>query len=156
MKKKLIYLLIFSVISCSTKKDTKSLTLLPIKSLEDTTFFSGNLKGSPDSLFPIYMSSVNKFKPGMSIPSFFYNPLLDYENPWIADHHTWSLRKMIFDSTENISLLNVIIKSNDFRLKQIVDSNSVDDKLLLNAIPYSKISNYEMARQRLQNLNKVK
>jgi hypothetical protein len=110
------------------------------------------LKGSPDSLLPVYMDSVRNYQQGMPIPGFFFDHLLDYDNPGLTDHRTWSLRKTIFDSTQNKFLLQSIIESGDQRLRDIADSNEVQDKTILRALPFAGISNYAMAVQRLKEL----
>ena len=103
----------------------------------------------PEKLFNSYLDSVKFFKSGMLIPQFFYNHLLDYEHPWLMNHHTWSIRKKIFDSTFNLQLLNLIVSSFDPAFKKIIDSITIPDKTLFDAIPYTNISNYELAKNRL-------
>jgi len=102
----------------------------------------------------MYRDSINQFQPGMKLPEFLYNPFLDYENPWLTDHHTWSIRKMIFDSTRNVDILLAIINSKDVRLMELADSNSVEDKALFNAIPFTNLSNFELAKRRYSEINK--
>lgn len=108
----------------------------------------------PSELLPNLIDSVNHFKKEEKLPDFLYNYNMDYDHPWLTDHFSLSLRKLIFDSTKNIDLLNTIINSMDPRLRRIVDSTEVSDKNLLRALPFREKSNFEMAELRLKELKK--
>lgn len=107
-------------------------------------------KVSPSAVFAILLDSANTYKPGDSIPFFFYNYLLDYEYPWLTDHRQLSIRKLVIDSTRNKGLLKAILASKDLRLKMILDSVEVSNTNLLNALPYRNISNYDLVLKRMK------
>ena len=153
MKYLVIWLIVFLAGNCSPKRNTnKKIEIIatPVTELDVISI----KKIDPETIFLTCLDSVNQYQPGMKLPNFLYNPLLDYEHPWLSDHHTWSIRKMIFDSIKTPAILKAIINSNDLRLRQVIDSNVVDNKMLLRAIPYTKLSNYEFAKMRLSELNK--
>lgn len=147
----LLSVLIIIVLAACNSRSSKPAEFTPVEYKGDTMIHV-RLKGNPDSLLPVYMDSARNYQQGMPIPGFFFNHLLDYENPGLTDHRTWSLRKTIFDSTQNKFLLRSIIESGDQRLRAIADSNDVQDKTILSALPYAAISNYSMAVQRLKEL----
>lgn len=149
MKKMIFFLGAIIFIGCSSKKGKNS--KLPIQL--DTIPQFANItveKESPSTLFSVLLDSANKFKPEDPIPSFFYNYLLDYEYPWLTDHNSFSLRKLIIDSTSNNEVLRAILMSGDLGLKKIADSVEVSDISLLNALPYRNLSNYDMAKMKLK------
>ena len=134
---------------CASKKGKSS--KLPIQL--DTIPQFANItveRESPSALFSVLLDSANKYKPEAPIPDYFYNYLLDYEHPWLTDHNSFSLRKLIIDSTSNNEVLKAIFMSSDLRLKKIADSVEVSDVSLLNALPYRNLSNYNMAKMRLK------
>ena len=153
MRKVLVFILILCIKSCSPKKNTRmEFTKNPIP---DTGIISSQ-GVDPGELFSKYSDSVNHFQNGKKLPEFLFNAYLDYENPWLTDHNNWSIRKMIFDSTRNLVFLQSIITSKDVRLKEIPDSNSVSNKILYSAIPYTNLSNFELAKKRLSEIKKSK
>jgi hypothetical protein len=151
MLKNLLYFLLVMACSCSSRHNAKKGWVLD--SIPRPTSF-GTKRVSPWIVFNACLDSAKSFKPGMALPAFFYNYLLDYENPWLGSHHSYSIRKMIFDSTNDVHILREIIVSKDPRLKTIADSSMVSLKELLNALPYKELSNYEMAKRRLSELQK--
>ncbi len=153
MKKALLFLGLIIFIGCSNKKGNSSNQTIKIDTIPNFANFTIE-KESPSILFSVLLDSANKFKPDDPIPSFFYNYLLDYEYPWLTDHTSFSLRKLIIDSTSNKDVLKAIVMSEDMRLKKTIDSVEVSDVSLLRALPYRKLSNYNMAKKRLEKLNK--
>jgi hypothetical protein len=136
---------------CSSKKGKSG----QLSIQQDTIPSFANItveRESPSALFPVLLDSTNKFKPEEPIPHFFYNHLLDYEYPWLTDHNSFSLRKLIIDSTRNREVLKAILMSSDLRLKKIADSTEVSNVSLLNALPYRNLSNYELVRLRLSKI----
>ena len=123
-----LIVLIFVVLGCDSKKGVK-LEPLP---RTDTDFSSLLVTiNTASTLFAVYLDSVNSVDSLKLIPSFLYNDLLDYENPWVTDHGTFSLRKMLFESTTNTYLLKRILESDDIRFGNISSfNNSVADKHL--------------------------
>lgn len=151
-KLRLILLIPFCIQIISCVWDKKKSEIKSDNIIIDNSSTNMKLRYSPDSLFVVFYDSVKNFQLGMPLPNFFYNHLLDYQNPWLTDHNTLSLRQMLFDSTQNTELLRVIIASDDGRLRMIVDSEMVSNKELLRAIPYVSKSNYEMAISRLKSI----
>ena len=147
------FLVAIFFLGCSSKKQTD--IKFDIK-LDSIPKFANIVveRESPSVLFPILLDSANKFKKEDPIPHFFYNHLLDYEYPWLTDHNSFSLRKLIIDSTTNKEILNSILMSSDPRFKKIADSAEVSSVNLLNALPYKNLSNYDMVQMRLKSINK--
>jgi hypothetical protein len=148
MKKIIFCIVAFINFHCSNKKSEK-FNIHDTGSHPDTSVHYSQLKASPDSLFPIYLDSIRNYHNNQPIPFFFYNYKLDYEAPWLTDHFARSLRKLLIDSIKNKSLLEKIINSGDSRLDKLVDSNEVDEKMLLSVLPYHMKSNRRLAEIRL-------
>ena len=140
------------IISCNSDKGPK-IKYEPGSVSIDPTKVSVKIETAGE-IFPAYIDSMNDVNSTMPLPSFLFNYLLDYEHPWVTDHGTRSLRKMIFDSTTNASLIRRILESDDIRLRSVINLDSVADKKLLSMLPYSNISTYQMAKQRLEVLTK--
>ena len=105
--------------------------------------------------FQRLLDSANGYRLGDSIPDFFFNHRLDYEHPWLTDHHQFSIRKMVIDSTTNLGLLRTILSSNDPRLRKIVDSSEVTSKRLLNGLPFKATSTYQLVQERVSKGNTI-
>ena len=141
----------FFLISCSSEEEAKAQLKIPdITITLDTTV--NEERPHVGLLFTNYSDSMRNYKKGEQIPYFIFNHLLDYEHPWLTDHRTLSLRKLLFDSTTNIDLLNTIVNSQDVRLKKIVLQEEVADKQILSAIPFRETANYYLAKNRLSEI----
>lgn len=147
--KKIINIIIVSVLmSCSSNESrNKELTI----NIDSTS--TPNIEVTrelPDKVFLRLLDSANAFKEGDPLPFFLYNHLLDYEYPWLTDHNDFSIRKLIIDSTTNMHFLEAVVSSNDVRLKRTADSSEVEVVALLEALPYRRLSNYDLVRMRLE------
>lgn len=145
----IFFLGIVIFIGCLSKKEKNNKSSLQLDTIPQFANISVEKK-SPSALFSVLLNSANNFKPKDPIPDFFYNHLLDYEHPWLTDHNSFSIRKLIIDSTSNTEVLKAILISGDLRLKKIADSVEVSDINLLNALPYRNLSNYDMVRVKLK------
>lgn len=151
MIKIIFYIFLIFCIGCvSNSEESKNLKVNP-DSLHINPEISVTIM-TPERLALQYIDSSNNFREGDSIPSFFYNYLLDYQNPWNTFHQEFSIRKVVLDSTHNIRLLRKIINSLDPLLKETVDSSDVSDLQQLRILPFYKISNYQLAKERLREL----
>lgn len=153
MKKIFFYSLLLLGMGCVSDSKSDTALKVDLESVPDVANVTVE-KAPPLELARVLADSANKSKD--YIPHFFFNHMMDYENPWLADHRDFSVRKLIFDSTNNILLLKKILESADPRLKKTVDSLEVSDLQLLQALPFRNLSNYKMAQIRLTELQKEK
>src|SRR5258705_9989741 len=102
MRKSVVYTSLLILLGCSSRKNNAD--KFPVL---DTLPFVTNVKGmsqrhDPQKLFDACIDSVKKTRSGMALPAFFYDHLLDYNSPWLGVHRSYSVRQMVFDSTDNV------------------------------------------------------
>ncbi|WP_276481181.1 hypothetical protein [Paraflavitalea pollutisoli] len=108
------------------------------------------------NLFPVFLDSVNRYQAGQPLPSFLFNYRLDLDYPWIGSDRDFSLRKRIFEDTDNIIFLKAVLQSKDNLLKKVVDRSDVPDSNYYRNIPDRESPNHELAKARLAELKKRK
>ena len=138
MKKFLFYGVLFFSVGCTFDAQKKTHLKADLDSVSNIVNITVQ-KISPADLTRVLIDSSNNYKEKEDLPAFFYNYMLDYENPWLTDHRDFSVRKLVFDSTKNIHLLKAILESADARLRRTVDASNVDDSQLLNSLPFRGI-----------------
>jgi hypothetical protein len=154
MRKLIFVFTVVFILPYCKEKDSNKQKLIPYVLSEDWDDIETLDHPHPWDVFAKCVDSARQFRSGMQLPSFFSNHRFDCENPFLTDHLTASIRKMVFDSIQNIDLLNAIVNSDDSRLRLIVNSNTLAEKGWLKAIPYRNVSTYEMAKNRLLELGK--
>jgi hypothetical protein len=103
-----------------------------------------------DSIIKPYVDSINSYKAGSKLPNFLRDENLDLRtniNEWAKTNFV-SLREEIFNKVDNIDLLNEILKNSYFE-HQFEDIEKRRER-----IPSDNVSNFLLAKERLEKLQK--
>jgi hypothetical protein len=101
-----------------------------------------------DKLLADYADSINKISVASDIPAFLFNECLEYDVTLRKGYHSSeSVRWEILKKVTNKIALQIILQSNDNRLKAHCKKYSEDKKL---KIDYVGMSLYDLLRKRLR------
>ncbi|HYE54636.1 MAG TPA: hypothetical protein VD996_07320 [Chitinophagaceae bacterium] len=103
-----------------------------------------------DKLLKTYADSINKISITSDIPAFLFNECLEHDVTLRRGYHSSeSVRWDILKKVTNRNALQIILQSNDDRLKTYCKKYREDKKLKIN---YAGMSFYDLLQKRLKSL----
>ncbi|PHR72565.1 MAG: hypothetical protein COA67_04775 [Lutibacter sp.] len=101
-----------------------------------------------------FVKKLNSFNENEKIPSFFYEHDFDDKNKkyWVSRHSAISLRKLIIEKIDNVTLLKAVLKSKSRRIKKKKRKKRERGYFVVFNSPFQEYSNYDLVKFRLEEI----